>query len=41
MYNNNGGATNTPAPTQVQGPSIKPNKPQAFTGDKKGPKADT
>jgi len=41
MYNNNGGATNNPAPTQVQGSSIKPNKPQAFTGDKKGPKADT
>lgn len=41
MFNNNGGATNTPHPTQVQASSIKPNKPQAFTGDKKGPKADT
>jgi len=41
MFNNNGGAANTPHPTQVQASSIKPNKPQAFTGDKKGPKADT
>jgi len=41
VFNNNNVATNITAPTQVQGSSIKPNKPQAFTGDKKGPKADT
>jgi len=40
MYNNNNAAANTPAPIPAQGPTIKPNKPQAFTGDKKGPKAD-
>ena len=29
------------APTEVQASSIKPNKPQAFTDDNQGPKADT
>ena len=41
MFNNNGGAANTAHPTLVQASSIKPNKPQAFMADKKGPKADT
>ena len=41
MYNKSGATANAPAPTQVQASSMKPNKPQAFTGDKKGSKADT
>ena len=41
IFNNNNAATNTATPSQAQASSIKPNKPQAFTGDKKGPKADT
>ena len=39
--NNNNAATNAATPSQAQVSSIKPKKPLAFTGDKKGPKADT
>ena len=39
--NNNAAAANTATPSQVRVSSIKRNKPQAFTGDKKSPKADT
>ena len=41
IFNNNNAATNTASPSQAQASSIKQSKPQSFTGDKKGLKADT
>ena len=40
VLNQTAAASNTASATQVPPAPLKPNKPEAFTGDKKGPKAD-